>query len=81
MAPIVEVPVRHFLQEYIVIQDNFWSQFAKCNSFDLAFDCYYQYAKNKWALIDSLLNNLNFTLGYDPIRKDLTRIMKEGFTF
>ena len=80
-SPVIEVPVHHFLQEYIVIRDDFWSQFGKCNSFDMAFDGYYQYAKNKCALIDSLLDNLNFTLNYDPLRNDLSLMMKEGLTF
>lgn len=81
MSPVVEVPVRHFLREYAVICDDFWNQFGKCNSFDMAFDCYYQYAKNKRALIDSLLNNLNFALSYDPLRNDLTLMMKDELTF
>ena len=80
-SPVIEVPVCHFLQEYIVIRDDFWSQFGKCNSFDMAFDRYYQYAKNKCALIDSLLDNLNFTLNYDPLKNDLSLMMKEGLTF
>ena len=81
MSPVVEVPVRHFLREYAIIRDDFWSQFSKSNSFDMAFDCYYQYAKNKCALIDSLLSNLNFALNYDPIRNDLLLMMKDGLTF
>ncbi|MEC4848492.1 MAG: hypothetical protein RI100_04815 [Nitrosarchaeum sp.] len=81
MSPVVEVPIRHFLQEYVIIRDDFWNQFGKCNSFDMAFDYYYQYAKNKRALIDSLLNNLNFALGYDPLQNDLSLIMKDGLTF
>jgi len=47
----------------------------------MAFDRYYQYAKNKCALIDSLLDNLNFALSYDPLRNDLSLMMKEGLTF
>lgn len=81
MAPVVEVPVRHFLQEYIIVRDDFWNQFSKYTSFDLAFERYYQYAKNKCALIDSLLDNLNFALRYDPIRNDLSLMMKDGLTF
>jgi hypothetical protein len=81
MAPVVEIPVLHFLQEYTVVRDDFWSQFAKCNSFDMAFDRYYQYAKNKCTLMDSLLDNLNFALGYDPLRNDLSSMIKEGLTF
>ena len=81
MAPTVEVPIRHFLQEYVVIRDDYWSQFGKCNSFDMAFDKYYQYAKNKCALIDSLLSNLNFALSYDPLRNDLTLLLRDGLTF
>ena len=47
----------------------------------MAFDGYYQYAKNKCALIDSLLDDLNFTLNYDPLKNDLSLMMKEGLTF
>ncbi len=47
----------------------------------MAFDCHYQYAKNKCSLIDSLLNNLNFALSYDPLRNDLSLMMKDGLTF
>lgn len=81
MSPVVEVPVHHFLQEFIVIRDDFWNQFAKCNSFDKAFERYYQYAKNKCALTDSLLDNLNFALNYDPLRNDLTLLLRDGLTF
>ena len=81
MSPIVEVPVRNFLQEYVVIRDDFWNDFRKSNSFDMAFDRYYQYAKNKCMLIDSLLDNLNFTLSYDPLRNDLSLLMKDSLTF
>jgi hypothetical protein len=80
-SPAVEVPVLHFLREFIIIRDDFWSQFKKCNSFDMAFDRYYQYGKNKSALIDSLLDNLNFALNYDPLRNDLSIMIKEGLTF
>ena len=81
MSPCVEAPVIHFLKEYVIIRDNFWNQFRKSNSFDSAFNIYYQYAKNKCALIDSLLENLNFAIRYDPLRNDLYVIMKDGFTF
>ncbi len=80
MAPVIEVSVCHFLREYIIIRDDFWSQFVKCNSFDLVFDHYYQYAKNKCALIDSLLADLNFSLRYVTLRNDLS-LMKIGLTF
>ena len=81
MSPVVEEPVHQFLQEYVVIRDDFWSQFGKSNSFDMAFDRYYQFAKNKCALIDSLLDILNFTLNYDPLRNDLSIMIKDGLTF
>ncbi len=81
MSPTVEVPILYFLQEYTIIRDDFWSQFGKCNSFDMAFEKYYQHAKNKCALIDSLLNDLNFTRSYTPIREDLSLMMREAMTF
>jgi hypothetical protein len=81
MSPVVEAPVLHFLQEYVIIRDDFWNQFGKSNSFDLAFDRYYQYSKNKCALVDSLLDNLNFALSYDPLRDDLAIMIKDGLTF
>ena len=81
MSPVIEVPILHFLQEYAVIRDDFWNQFNKCTSFDMAFDMYYQYSKNKCFLIDSLLDNLNFTINYDPLKVDLACMMKEGLTF
>jgi len=81
MSPVVEVPVRQFLRDYVLVRDEFWSQFGKSNSFDVAFEQYYQYSKDKCALIDKLLENLNFTLNYEPLKADLALIMKEGFTF
>lgn len=81
MTPSVEVPISHFLQEYVIIRDDFWSQFGKSNSFSMAFDKYYQYSKNKCVLIDSLLDNLNFALNYDPLREDLSVMLKDGLTF
>ena len=81
LSPVVEVPVLKFLQEYVVIRDDFWNQFAKCPSFDMAFEMYYHYSKSKCALIDSLLDDLNFTLNYDPLRGDLSILMKDGLTF
>ena len=58
-----------------------FSQFGKSNSFDTSFDRYYQYSKNKCALVDSLLDNLNFALNYDPLRDDLFVMMRDGLTF
>ena len=81
MSPVVEVPVRQFLRDYVLVRDEFWSQFGKSNSFDVAFEQYYQYSKNKCSLIDKLLENLNFTLNYEPLRDELSRIMKESLTF
>ena len=81
MDPVVEVPISHFLHEYTVIHDDFWNQFGKSNSFGMAFDRYYQYSKNKCALVDSLLDNLNFALNYDPLRDDLAIMLKDGLTF
>jgi hypothetical protein len=81
MSPVVEVPVRQFLRDYLIVRDEFWSQFGKSNSFDVAFEQYYQYSKNKCSLIDKLLENLNFTLNYEPLKDDLALIMKEGLTF
>ncbi|MCI4431983.1 MAG: hypothetical protein JHC41_00010 [Nitrosopumilus sp.] len=80
-SPVMEVPILHFLQEFVVIRDDFWNQFNKCTSFDKAFDMYYQYSKNKCSLIDLLLDNLNFTITYDPLKVDLACMIKEGLTF
>jgi hypothetical protein len=65
----------------LVIAHAYTCQFGKSNSFGMAFDKYYQYSKNKCALVDSLLDNLNFALNYDPLLDDLSVMMRDGLTF
>jgi hypothetical protein len=81
MSPVIELPILQFLEEYTLIRDEFWDRFSKCASFGKAFEMYCQYSKNKCSLIDSLLDNLDLTLNYDPLKGDLALMMKEGLTF
>lgn len=76
LAPIVESPIHDFLVEYVAIRVEYWNQIEKCYSFDMAFDRYYQYTKNKCSLIDSLLDNLNFAHCHNPLQNDLSLMME-----
>lgn len=81
MSSSMTGPIREFLKEYGEIHETFWSQFAKSNSFDGAFDSYYQYSKNKCMLVENLLDSLNFSLNSKSIREDATLMLKEALTF
>lgn len=75
----VKEPISKFLYQYRLISDDYWEQFRASNSFERAFDSYYQYSKNKCLLTDTLLKNLRFSI--ENVREDINIMMREAFTF
>jgi len=77
----VQGPVRQFLQDYRTISYDFSESYRHCNEFDSALEAYRHFAKNKCVLIDTLLQNLQYTLSYGPVRAELSAMLRDGFTF
>ena len=77
----VQDPMRQFLQDYKIIAYDFSESYRYCNEFDSALEAYHHFAKNKCILIDTLLQNLQYTLNYGEMRAELSTMLKEGFTF
>ncbi len=77
----VQEPIRQFLQDYGTISCDFSESYRHCNEFDGALEAYHHFAKNKCTLIDTLLQNLQYTLSYGPVRAELSAMLREGFTF
>lgn len=75
----VKDPITKFLFDYKLISEDYWEQFRTSNSFEQAFDLYYQYSKNKCLLTDTLLKNLSFSI--DNVHEDISIMMKDAFTF
>lgn len=61
--------------------DSFKESYQVANTFENVLECYFQFSKNQCTLIETLLQNLRFTLDKDGIRKELAVILKDGFTF
>lgn len=77
----MQEPIRQFLVNYQIMSDNFWELYERSTSYDEVLECYYQFAKNQCVLIETLLENLNFTLDKDNTKKELAMMLKDGFTF
>ena len=63
------------------MSDNFWERYERSNPYEDVLECYYQFAKNQCIIIETLLENLKFTLDKDNTRKELATMLKDGFTF
>ena len=80
-TPKVREPIRQFLINYQIMSDNFWERYKRSNTFDDVLECYYQFSKNQCTLIETLMQNLTFTLDKDNTRSELAAMLKDGFTF
>lgn len=80
-SPDVKEPIRQFLTNYHMMSDTFWQSYKKSNTAEDVLECYYQFAKNQCTVIETLLENLKFTLDKDNTRKELAVMLKDGFTF
>ena len=80
-SPNTQEPIRQFLVNYELMNENFWSSYKKTNAIEDALEKYYQFIKNQCILIETLMVNLRFTIDKDNSRKDLAIMLKDGFTF
>ncbi len=51
------------------------------HTYEDVLECYYQFAKNQCVVIETLLETLKFTLDKDGTRKELSMMLRDGFTF
>lgn len=63
------------------MSDTFWESYHNSHAVEDVLECYYQFAKNQCTVIETLLQNLQFTLDKDNTRKELAVMLKDGFTF
>ena len=77
----VQDPIRQFLQNYEMLVYDFSESYRHCNEFDGALEAYHHFTKNKCILIDTLLQNLQYTLNYGTVRAELSSMFKDGLTF
>ena len=63
------------------MSENFLERYDHSNSYEEVLECYYQFAKNQCVVIETLLENLRFTLDKDNTKEELATMLKDGFTF
>ncbi len=80
-TPNVKEPIKQFLVNYQIMSDSFWERYERSNTFEEVLECYYQFSKNQCTIIETLLENLTFTLDKDNTRSELAMMLKDGFTF
>ena len=80
-TPNVQEPIRQFLTNYQMMTDTFKESYQNANTFENVLECYFQFSKNQCTIIETLLQNLRFTLDKDDTRKELAVMLKDGFTF
>ena len=80
-SPNVQEPIRQFLVNYQVMSDSFWERYEHSNTFEEVLECYYQFSKNQCTIVETLLENLKFTLDKDNTRSELAMMLKDAFTF
>jgi len=80
-SPNVQEPIRQFLINYQLMSDSFWERYERSNTFEEVLECYYQFSKNQCTIVETLLENLKFTLDKDNTRSELAMMLKDGFTF
>ena len=80
-SPNAQEPIRQFLSNYELMNENFWSSYKKANTIEDALERYYQFTKNQCILVETLMVNLRFSIDKDNSRKDLAAMLKDGFTF
>ena len=80
-TPSVQEPIRQFLVNYQIMLENFWERYERSSSYEAVLECYYQFSKNQCVIIETLLENLKFTLDKDNTKQELISMLKDGFTF
>lgn len=80
-TPSVQEPIRQFLVNYQIMSENFWERYERSSSYEEVLECYYQFSKNQCVIIETLLENLKFTLDKDNTKQELISMLKDGFTF
>ena len=80
-TPNVQEPIRQFLTNYQMMTDTFNESYQNATTFESVLECYFQFSKNQCTVIETLLQNLKFTLDKDDTRKELAVMLKDGFTF
>jgi len=63
------------------MSDTFWDSYQMVHTYEDVLECYYQFAKNQCVVIETLLETLKFTLDKDGTRKELSMMLRDGFTF
>ena len=63
------------------MSENFWAVYNKASNYEDILDAYYQFSKNQCTAIETLLLTLNETLDKDDLRKEMSVMMRECFTF
>ncbi len=77
----VQEPIRQFLVNYQVMSDSFLERYDHSNTFEEVLECYYQFSKNQCTIVQTLLENLKFTLDNDNTRSELAMMLRDAFTF
>ena len=49
------------------------------HTYEDVLECYHQYAKNQCMIVETLLEDLRYTLDKDGTRKELSMMLKDGF--
>ena len=77
----MQEPIRQFLLHHQVVSDNYNESYRHSNSFEEVLECYYQFTKNQCVLIDTLLENLRFTIDNDNTKEELATMLRDCLTF
>lgn len=80
-TPYVQEPIRQFLMAHQIAAESFSTTCKNAHTYEDVLECYHQYAKNQCTTVESLLENLRFTLDKDGTRKELSTMLRDGFTF
>ncbi len=80
-TPSMQEPIRQFLTSCQVASESFAVTYGKACTYEEVLECYHQYAKNQCVAAESLLENLRYTLDSDGTKRELSAMMRDGFTF
>ncbi len=78
-TPNVQEPLRQFLTNYQMATESFSDSAQNAHTYEDVLECYHQYAKNQCMIVETLLENLRYTLDKDGTRKELAMMLKDGF--
>lgn len=77
----MQEPIRQFLINHQLMTESFSEAYHNSHTVEEVLECYFQFAKNQCTIIETLSENLQFTLDKDDTRKELAVMLKDGFTF